>query len=49
MAVDQLIEPHDVNTYFGEPYVLQGVNLTVGKREVVVITGPSGSRSSTAE
>jgi hypothetical protein len=28
-----LIEPHDVNEYFGEPRVPQGVDLAVGKGE----------------
>ncbi|MET9410375.1 amino acid ABC transporter ATP-binding protein [Streptomyces sp. NPDC002935] len=47
MAVDPLIELHDVNKYFGELHVLQDINLTVGKGEVVVIIGPSGSGKST--
>ncbi len=47
MAVDPLIELHDVNKYFGEPHVLQDISLTVGTGEVVVITGPSGPGRST--
>jgi len=47
MAVDQLIELRDVNKYFGELHVLRDIDLTVGKGEVVVITGPSGSGKST--
>ncbi|MHA5054737.1 amino acid ABC transporter ATP-binding protein [Streptomyces sp. SD15] len=47
MAVDPLIEMHDVNKHFGELHVLQGINLTVGKGEVVVVIGPSGSGKST--
>ncbi|WP_406472003.1 amino acid ABC transporter ATP-binding protein [Streptomyces sp. NBC_01615] len=47
MAVDPLIELHDVNKYFGELHVLQNINLTVGKGEVVVVIGPSGSGKST--
>ncbi|MFE6487281.1 amino acid ABC transporter ATP-binding protein, partial [Streptomyces sp. NPDC057757] len=47
MAVDPLIELHDVNKYFGELHVLQDINLTVGKGEVVVVIGPSGSGKST--
>ncbi|MGW3662135.1 amino acid ABC transporter ATP-binding protein [Streptomyces sp. NPDC005141] len=47
MAVDPLIELHDVNKHFGELHVLQDINLTVGKGEVVVIIGPSGSGKST--
>ncbi|MCX4987598.1 MULTISPECIES: amino acid ABC transporter ATP-binding protein [unclassified Streptomyces] len=47
MAVDPLIELHDVNKHFGELHVLQDINLTVAKGEVVVIIGPSGSGKST--
>ncbi|WP_330308517.1 MULTISPECIES: amino acid ABC transporter ATP-binding protein [unclassified Streptomyces] len=47
MAVDPLIELHDVNKYFGALHVLQNINLTVGKGEVVVVIGPSGSGKST--
>jgi glutamate transport system ATP-binding protein len=47
MAVDPLIELHDVNKYFGELHVLQDINLTVGRGEVVVVIGPSGSGKST--
>ena len=47
MAVDPLIEMHDVNKYFGELHVLQDIDLTVGKGEVVVVIGPSGSGKST--
>ncbi|MFF1675599.1 amino acid ABC transporter ATP-binding protein [Streptomyces sp. NPDC058256] len=47
MAVDPLIELHDVNKHFGELHVLQDINLTVGKGEVVVVIGPSGSGKST--
>ncbi|MET7847096.1 amino acid ABC transporter ATP-binding protein [Streptomyces avermitilis] len=47
MAVDPLIELHDVNKYFGELHVLRDINLTVGKGEVVVVIGPSGSGKST--
>ncbi|MFD3581061.1 amino acid ABC transporter ATP-binding protein [Streptomyces sp. NPDC058683] len=47
MAVDPLIELRDVNKYYGELHVLRGVDLTVGKGEVVVVIGPSGSGKST--
>jgi glutamate transport system ATP-binding protein len=47
MAVDPLIELRDVNKYYGEPHVLQDINLTVGKGEVVVVIGPSGAGKST--
>ncbi|MER6423550.1 amino acid ABC transporter ATP-binding protein [Streptomyces sp. NPDC001137] len=47
MAVDPLIELHDVNKYYGELHALQDIDLTVGKGEVVVVIGPSGSGKST--
>src|ERR1044072_3465821 len=47
MAVDPLIEVHDVNKYYGELHVLQDIDLTVGRGEVVVVIGPSGSGKST--
>ncbi|MGW2724313.1 amino acid ABC transporter ATP-binding protein [Streptomyces sp. NPDC001492] len=47
MAVDPLIEPHDVNKYYGELHALQDIDLTVGKGEVVVVIGPSGSGKAT--
>jgi len=47
MAVDPLIELHDVNKHFGELHVLQDINLTVDRGEVVVVIGPSGSGKST--
>ncbi len=47
MAVDPLIELHEVNKHFGDLHVLQDINLTVAKGEVVVVIGPSGSGKST--
>ncbi|AYG79544.1 Glutamine transport ATP-binding protein GlnQ [Streptomyces hundungensis] len=47
MAVDPLIELRDVNKHYGKLHVLQGINLTVGRGEVVVVIGPSGSGKST--
>lgn len=47
MAVDPLIELHDVNKHYGKLHVLQDINLTVGRGEVVVVIGPSGSGKST--
>src|SRR5689334_2424765 len=47
MAGDPLIELHDVNKHFGALHVLQDINLTVDRGEVVVIIGPSGSGKST--
>ena len=37
----------DVDKHFGDLHVLQDINLTVAKGEVVVVLGPSGSGKST--
>jgi len=42
-----MIELIDVHKSFGHLEVLQGVNITVAKKEVVVVIGPSGSGKST--
>lgn len=42
-----VIEMCDVQKYFGKLHVLQDINLSVEKGEVVVIIGPSGSGKST--
>src|SRR5688500_7146516 len=42
-----LVVLSDVDKHFGELYVLQKINLTVHKGEVVVVLGPSGSGKST--
>ncbi|UQA92306.1 amino acid ABC transporter ATP-binding protein [Streptomyces halobius] len=47
MAGEALIEMRGVNKYFGQLHVLQDINLTVGRGEVVVIIGPSGGGKST--
>ncbi|MER8153759.1 amino acid ABC transporter ATP-binding protein [Streptomyces sp. NPDC094472] len=48
MAVGEpLIELHGVNKHFGALHVLQDIELTVGRGEVVVIIGPSGGGKST--
>jgi glutamate transport system ATP-binding protein len=51
VAPDHLGSPlvvlSDVDKHFGELYVLQKINLTVRRGEVVVIVGPSGSGKST--
>ena len=44
---DEMIVLKDVNKWFGEFHVLKGINLQVGRKEVVVICGPSGSGKST--
>jgi glutamate transport system ATP-binding protein len=51
VAPDSIGEPlvvlRDVDKYFGDLHVLQHINLTVHKGEVVVVLGPSGSGKST--
>ncbi|MER6123077.1 amino acid ABC transporter ATP-binding protein [Streptomyces sp. NPDC001795] len=47
MAVDPLIELDDVNKWYGDLHVLQSIDLTVDRGEVVVVIGPSGSGKST--
>jgi len=42
-----MIEIIDMHKWFGEFHVLQGINLTVGQQERIVICGPSGSGKST--
>jgi polar amino acid transport system ATP-binding protein len=42
-----VVEATDVHKYFGRLHVLQGVNLTVSRREVLVLIGPSGSGKTT--
>jgi glutamate transport system ATP-binding protein len=51
MAFDPLIEPlielRGVDKHYGDLHVLQDINLTVSRGEVVVVIGPSGSGKST--
>ncbi|MEV0372514.1 amino acid ABC transporter ATP-binding protein [Streptomyces sp. NPDC050636] len=47
MAGEALIEMRGVNKHFGQLHVLQDIDLTVGRGEVVVIIGPSGGGKST--
>src|SRR6188768_693717 len=51
VAPDQLGEPlvvlSEVDKHFGDLHVLQRIDLTVRKGEVVVVLGPSGSGKST--
>ncbi|PQP35467.1 ABC transporter ATP-binding protein [Desulfobacteraceae bacterium SEEP-SAG9] len=44
---EAIIEIIDVHKWFGDFHVLQGINLSVHKRERIVICGPSGSGKST--
>ena len=45
--MDKIIEFKNVNKWFGRLHVLQDINLTVSKGEVLVVCGPSGSGKST--
>ena len=44
---EPLVVLENVNKHFGDLHVLQDINLTVHKGEVVVVIGPSGSGKST--
>ena len=44
---DPLVAFDGVDKFFGETQVLDGIALSVGEREVVVVVGPSGSGKST--
>ena len=44
---EAMIEITSVHKWFGDFHVLRGINLTVHKRERIVICGPSGSGKST--
>jgi glutamate transport system ATP-binding protein len=44
---DPLVVVEGVNKWFGDLHVLQDIDLTVDRREVVVVIGPSGSGKST--
>ena len=46
-GTDDIIVFRDVHKWFGDFHVLQGVNITVKRGEVVVVFGPSGSGKST--
>ena len=44
---DPIILLEKVNKWFGDLHVLQDVDLSVGKKERIVVCGPSGSGKST--
>ncbi|MDJ0464730.1 amino acid ABC transporter ATP-binding protein [Streptomyces sp. H27-C3] len=46
-AADDLVVLSNVNKHFGALHVLQDIDLTVARGEVVVVIGPSGSGKST--
>ena len=46
-AGDVVVQATDVQKYFGRLHVLKGVNLTVKRRETVVVIGASGSGKTT--
>jgi len=47
LANDAIIEIIEIHKWFGDFHVLQGIDLTVRKKERIVICGPSGSGKST--
>ena len=47
MTEQQIIILENVNKWFGDLHVLQDVNLSVGRKERIVVCGPSGSGKST--
>jgi glutamate transport system ATP-binding protein len=44
---EPLVVLNDVNKWFGDLHVLQDINMTIHRGEVVVVIGPSGSGKST--
>jgi len=46
-AESPMVEIIDMHKWFGDFHVLQGIDLTVRKKERIVICGPSGSGKST--
>ena len=47
MSQNPIILLENVNKWFGDLHVLQDVNLSVDKKERIVVCGPSGSGKST--
>ena len=43
----EMVELKNIQKYFGSNHILKGVNMSIGKGEVVVILGPSGSGKTT--
>ena len=46
-AIDSIIEVSNLNKWFGSFHVLRDINLSVARKEKIVICGPSGSGKST--
>jgi glutamate transport system ATP-binding protein len=46
-AADELVVLDNINKHFGALHVLQDIDLTIARGEVVVVIGPSGSGKST--
>jgi branched-chain amino acid transport system ATP-binding protein len=44
---DELLRLTDLHSFYGESHILHGIDLTVGKREVVTLLGRNGSGRST--
>ena len=42
-----MLDVHDVHTYYGDSYVLQGISLTVAPRQVIAILGRNGMGKTT--
>ena len=47
VATGELVVLRSVNKHFGALHVLQDIDLTIARGEVVVVIGPSGSGKST--
>jgi len=43
----QLLEVEGLNSYYGRAHILHGINLNVGKGEVVAVLGPNGAGKTT--